>query len=140
MLMDAVPVAELYRMVDDEVRLIAGRRHADGLLIFPLPTGTEAAHCEPVLLPATGTLWSWTIQHFAPKAPYDGPSGADHRPYGVVYVQLGDMLIVEGRIAESPPPPLTIGQPMRVVRTVYTQDAEGRPQETYAFAPVEQKP
>lgn len=131
------PVADLYRIVDGEVRLIAGRRHSDGALAFPLPEGAEAAHHDTVLLPATGTLWSWTVQRFAPKQPYDGPSGDDYRPYAVVYVQLGDMLIVEGRIAQTPPPPLTIGQPMRVVIVAYTRDAQGQPVETYAFTPME---
>lgn len=131
------PVADLYRIVDGEVRLIAGCRKSDGVLAFPFPEGSEAAGHDPVLLPATGTLWSWTVQRFAPKQPYDGPSGEDYQPYAVAYVQLGDMLIVEGRIAQTPPPPLTIGQPMQVVRVAYTQDAQGQPVETYAFNPLE---
>lgn len=137
LMLERRPVADLYRIVDGEVRLIAGRRHSDGALAFPLPDGAEAAHHDPVLLPSNGTLWSWTVQRFAPKQPYDGPTGEDYQPYAVAYVQLGDMLIVEGRIAQTPPPPLTIGQPMQVVRVAYTQDAQGQPVETYAFTPME---
>lgn len=138
--MEARPVADLYQIVAGEVRLRAGRRRDDGALVFPCPTGAAAPDHEPVLLPATGTLWSWTVQRFAPKAPYDGPSGDDYQPYGVAYVQLGDALIVEGRIAATPPPPLTIGQAMQVVRVIYTRDAHGQPIETYAFAPLERSP
>lgn len=131
------PVADgLYDIVDGEVRLIAGRPQDGGPLAFPFPQGSEAARYEPVLLPATGTLWSWTVQRFAPKAPYDGPSEADFTPYGVAYVQLGDMLIVEGRMIDADLGTLRIGQPMRVVTEAYASDAGGAPIETYAFAPI----
>lgn len=139
-MMEPRPVADLYSVVEGEVRLKAGRRHGDGTLVFPLPEGPDARDHDLVLLPATGKLWSWTVQRFAPKHPYDGPSDDTYQPFGVAYVQLGEELIVEGRIAQVPPPQLAIGQAMQVVRTVYTRDAQGRPVETYAFAPLEQQP
>ncbi len=137
--MDATPIADLYRCIAGEVRLVAGRRQEDGVLVFPMPEGSEEAKHDLVLLPATGTLWSWTVQRFAPKLPYDGSTGDDFRPYAVAYVQLGDNLIIEGRVTPSPPPPLTIGRPMRVVRESYATDAQGQPIETYAFTPMEKQ-
>ncbi len=135
------PVADdLYRLVDGAVRLIAARPQDGGPLAFPFPQGSEADRYERILLPATGTLWSWTVQRFAPKAPYDGPADADFTPYGVAYVQLGDMLIVEGRVTGADLGALRIGQPMRVVTEAYARGAAGSPIETYAFAPIEEQP
>lgn len=133
----AQPVAELYRVIDAEIRLLAGACRDTGRLVFPFPHGPEAAAHDLVLLPAAGPLWSWTMQRFAPKSPYDGPVGEAFQPYAVAYVQLGDKLIVEGRVTLGAHLPLQIGQPMRVVREVYAHTPDGQSVETYAFAPAE---
>ena len=45
-----------------------------------------------VALPTEGTVWSWTTQHFAPKAPFRTDEFA---PFSIGYVDLGPV-IVEG--------------------------------------------
>jgi uncharacterized OB-fold protein len=42
----------------------------------------------PVVLSGTGTLWTWTVQRFAPKSPpYAVPEGG-FAPFPVGYVEL----------------------------------------------------
>ncbi|HQV57892.1 MAG TPA: OB-fold domain-containing protein [Ilumatobacteraceae bacterium] len=42
-------------------------------------------------LPATGTVWSWTVQRIAVKAPYAGPQPFE--PFAVGYVDLGPLKV-----------------------------------------------
>ena len=52
----------------------------------------------------SGRLWSWTIQGFEPKPPYDGSSShAGFEPYGVGYVELEGGLKVESRLTVADP-------------------------------------
>lgn len=55
----------------------------------PVCAGTSVAEVD---LPTTGTVWSWTTQHFAPKAPFRTDEFA---PFSIGYVDLGPV-IVEG--------------------------------------------
>ncbi|WP_226966585.1 Zn-ribbon domain-containing OB-fold protein [Streptomyces phaeolivaceus] len=44
---------------------------------------------EPVALSTTGTVWTWTVQRYAPKSPpYVVPEGGGFRPFVVGYVEL----------------------------------------------------
>lgn len=85
-------------------------------------------------LPRFGRLWSFTVQHFEPKAPFrhDGP----FEPYGVGYVDLGPV-IVEARLTESDADRLAIGAPMDLTLIPAFQDDDGTPVLTFAFAPGE---
>lgn len=79
---------------------LAGTRCADcGTVTFPATTGCAkctGSDLAPVELPEQGTLWTFTVQDFEPKAPYRTPAGG-FVPFGVGYVHLGDV-IVEGRL------------------------------------------
>jgi uncharacterized OB-fold protein len=88
---------------------------------------------ERILLPRSGTLWTWTTQGFEPKPPYVGGPG-EFAPYAVGYVELPGALRVEGRLTESDPARLRIGQSMEVVAI------EQGGVRTYAFAPTEPGP
>lgn len=93
---------------------------------------------EDVELATTGTLWTWTVQAFPPKAPpYLGPVGDDFEPYGVGYVELPGQLRVEGRLTIADPEQLQIGMEMELVLDPLTVDEDGNQVVTYAFAPVE---
>ena len=131
------PVADhLYQRAEGEVRILAGRDRESGGLIFPMPLGLEAERFDAVPLPAAGTLWSWTVQRFPPKPPYDGAADASFRPYGVAYVAFDGALIVEGRIAaEADLATLRIGMPVRTVEQAYGTAPGGASLLTYAFAP-----
>jgi uncharacterized protein len=90
------------------------------------------------VLPATGTLWSWTVQAFAPKSPpYLGcGDGEVFRPYGVGYVEFGGLVRVEGRLTVDDPSRLHIGMRMVVTAVPLAKDSQGRELMIYAFAPA----
>lgn len=116
---------------DGEPRLIGGRDRATGRLAFPAPSDEE--RFEPILLPARGRLWSWTVQRFRPKSPpYAGPETFE--PYAVGYVALEDAIIVEGRLTDVTFDALHIGIPMRLVTLPFNL-ASGEVRLTFAFAP-----
>ena len=116
-------------------RLLAGRRKTDGRLVFPCPSGGRASQFDLVELGSHGRLWSWTVQRFAPKEPFNGFNGEDFRPYAVGYVELPGELIVESRLVDVDFGQLHIGMPMQVTTEVYRVDADGSSVLTYAFRP-----
>ena len=95
--------------------------------------GTELGACT---LGGQGVLWSWTVQGFLPKSPYNsGESAEDFQPYGVGYIQLPCGLKGESRLTCADPHQWPIGMPMQLVEVGYGQN-EGRELRTFAFAPV----
>jgi uncharacterized protein len=119
----------------DDARLLAGRRKIDGRLIFPLPVGGRAHQYDVVELGRDGLLWSWTVQRFAPKEPYDGPAGGHFRPYGVGYIELPGEIIVESRLIDVDFTQLRIGMRMSLTTEVYRTESNGIRVMTYAFRP-----
>jgi uncharacterized OB-fold protein len=119
--------------------LLGGRCEQDGTVVFPFqescPRCSGRAMSE-LALPGHGTLWSWTVQHFAPKSPYRGPIGPDFVPYPVGYVDLGEV-IVESRLQIADVAALRIGMSMTATWLRIWTDAEGHDVLTYAFAPSE---
>ena len=109
--------------------------------MFPRQTGCPRClfnEQEDVELATHGTLWTWTVQAFPPKAPpYLGPIGDEFEPYGVGYVELPGQLRVEGRLTISDPEELKIGMEMELVLDPLSVDDDGNQVVTYAFAPVE---
>lgn len=133
--MTTQPVAEgLFVERADGPRLIGGRRKADGRIVFPMPTGAEAEAFDAVELNPEGRLWSYTVQRFRPKPPYNGP-GDDRsfKPYAVGYVELPGEVIVESRLAVDDFDRLAIGMPMRLTTEVFRQAPDGADILTYAF-------
>jgi uncharacterized protein len=112
-------------------------------VFFPpaaLCTRCGARELAEIDLGGAGTLWSWTIQAFPPKTPYDGGSAdgpSAFEPYGVGYVELPSGLKIESRLTTADPARLRIGMPMRLVLERYGRDAAGTPLLTYAFAPAD---
>jgi len=131
------PLAEgLFEEVDGAVRLIGARRKADGRMVFPAPTGPEAANYERVRLSPEGVLWAFTVQRFRPKSPpYAGAEDdASFRPYAVGYVELPGEVIVESRIETDDFASLRVGAPMRL-KLVPFQRTDGEVL-SYAFEPA----
>ena len=99
----------------DPPRLAGSKCGNCGTVTFPVPGQLCELHWvrhDAVELPDRGTLWTWTVQAFEPKAPYRVPASG-FTPYGVGYVDLGEV-IVESRLAGDPSA-LEIGRPMRLV-------------------------
>ncbi len=94
---------------------------------------------EPVLLGNRGTLWTFTVQGFAPKPPYIGEATPEKfRPYGVGYVELPGQVKVETRLTQADPKQLHIGMDMKMVLERLATDTAGNDVMTFAFQPVEE--
>lgn len=79
----------------DPLRLAGCRCRACATVQFPI--ADHCAHCaqpspEVIALPARGSIYTWTVQRFAPKPPYVVGAG-DFVPFIVGYVDLGDVLV-----------------------------------------------
>ena len=136
-----VAVADGIFDIDNGTPTLLGSRCTNcGNHMFPRQNGCPKCMFntqEDVELPTRGTLWTWTVQAFAPKAPpYLGPTGDDFVPYGVGYVELDGKIRVEGRLTEADPDKLVIGMEMELVLDHLGTDEEGNDVVTYAFAPV----
>jgi uncharacterized protein len=134
--LDPTPVdAGLFASLDPP-RLAGSRCTECGTTTFPAslscPRCTASA-MAPHALPDRGTVWTWTVQGFAPKPPYVPPADG-FRPYPVGYVDLGDVLVETHLLAD--PGRLRIGLPVRLVLESVLE-ADGAPVVTYAFAPEE---
>jgi uncharacterized OB-fold protein len=137
-----IPVAEgLFTWPDERPRLIGSRHPQTGAVRFP--AAEPGAGEEQVLLSRVGTLFTWTTQQFVPPSPpYAGDTDAESfEPYAVGYVELAEGILVEGRLTESDPDRLTIGQEMELVIIPFrvasgTDGAPDREIVTFAFSPV----
>jgi uncharacterized OB-fold protein len=139
---ERVPVAEgLFTGPDDRPQLIASRHPETGVVTFPADVSN--GEVEEILLSRRGTLFTWTTQEFVPPAPpYTGDTDpATFTPYAVGYVELPEGILVEGRLTESDPARLSIGQEMELVLVPFRTEAAtdtvpAREVVTFAFAPV----
>ena len=137
------PVQHLLSGTADKPVLLGSRCADCGETYFPLVSGCTrccSEHLVPCELGDSGELWSWTVQDFLPKSPYNsGETPASFQPYGVGYIQMPSGVKVESRLTMADPERLHIGMPMRLVLTTYGADSEGHPLETYAFAPADEE-
>jgi uncharacterized protein len=121
----------------DGPALIGSRCRRCGVVAFPRQDSCAACMSEDVeerILARRGTLWTWTVQCFAPKSPPYAGAAEDFVPFGVGYVELPGEVRVEARLTEADPDRLRIGMPMELVLA----SAPGpRGALTYAFRPVE---
>jgi uncharacterized OB-fold protein len=139
----ARPIAAgLFTWPAAEPQLIGSRCSECGAQTFPAqaycPRCASTSMSE-VLLPRTGSLWTWTIQGFRPKSPpYKGDDTPEtFEPYGVGYVDLDGELLVEARLTENDPDRLTLGAEVELVLVPLYREADGTDVLTFAFRPVE---
>jgi uncharacterized OB-fold protein len=135
-----VPIQDgLFTWPSAAPQLIGGRCTQCGQFHFPVQA--NCPHCAALSIDATplsrrGTLWTWTLQTFAPPVPpYRGPVD-DFVPFGVGYIELPEGLRVQGRLTVNDPAQLAIGMPMELTLAPFGLDDEGREMLIYAFAPV----
>lgn len=130
----------LIRLDQDGPRLIGHQCRNCGEVYFASSSGcTRCLSTEmvPFDLGHEGTLWSWTIQGFLPKSPYNsGETELDFKPYGVGYVEMPSGIKVESRLTIADADSLNIGMPMELVLIPYGKTAAGESVFTYAFAPA----
>jgi uncharacterized protein len=134
-----VPVAEgIFTWPADDPQLIGSRCTECGIVTFP--TQDSCPRCasmamEEHLLSRCGHLWAWTTQSFPPPSPpYSGPTGKDFEPFGVGFVELGDVK-VEAHLTSADPEVLTLGMEMELVVVPFRTDDDGNEVVTFAFRP-----
>ena len=131
--MGARPIEHTLFSSIDPPQLAGSRCERCGTVTFPVSrscpkcTNPEMA---PHPLPDRGTVWTYTVQGFAPKAPYVPPAGG-FQPFPVGYVDLGEVLVEAHLLAD--PARLRIGLPVRLVLEPTASGAV-----TYAFAEVDE--
>lgn len=139
--MAQVPVAEGIMSIDgDHPHLVGSRCTACGIVTFPAQDGCPrcgSTAMEGHQLARRGRLWAWTTQDFPPPAPpYLGATGKSFEPFGIGYVELGDVK-VEARLTSTDPDVLRPGAEMELVLLPFRTDDDGNEVVTFAFAPVE---
>jgi uncharacterized OB-fold protein len=129
---------DLIAGTEQEPRLIGSECRRCGTVTFPRQSSCAKCTSEdvhPLELATRGTLWTWTVQCFAPKAPpYLEAGVAEFEPYGVGYIELPGEVRVEARLTVNDPEQLRIGMPMELTLIPVPGAAEKL---TFAFRPVE---
>ncbi len=136
------PIGEgLFTWPSPEPALLCSRCRNCGRASFPAQGSCTACCSTDVVvetLPPCGTLWTWTVQRFMPKAPYkSGETQETFQPYGVGYVELPGGVRVEGRLTENNPENLEIGMAMKVIFETFRTEDDGTEVINFAFSPVE---
>ena len=136
-----VPVAEgLFTWPSDTPALLGSRCGNCGIATFPVADSCLACCTQDMQLeelPGCGTLWTWTVQQFMPKTPYNsGETMETFKPYGVGYLELPGGVRVEGRLTENNPEKLTIGMEMEVVFETFRTDENGDEIVSFFFKPL----
>lgn len=113
--------------------LLAGRSVVDGRLVYPMPSGADAAGYQPVMLARRGRLFSWAVQRRRAKGIEAEESVAAEIAVG--YVELDGQLMVEGHLLVDNVALLHKG--MLLELTIETDDGgKESPIFSYAFRPV----
>jgi uncharacterized protein len=122
-------MAEWFDVDGETPRLIGSRCRRCRSYFFPRESFAcrnprcQASELEDVPLSTTGTLWSFTDNHYAPPAPYVAPH--PFVPYGIAAVELAaEKMVVLGQLAAgSPTGTLAVGMKMDLVAdTLYSDD------------------
>ena len=135
-----VPIADGLFTTEPHTQLIGSR--CSECMMVTFPTQESCPRCGSTemaehLLARLGTLWAWTTQEFPPPAPpYAGPVGRDFVPFGVGYIDLGDVK-VESRLTTADADALRDGMAMELVLVPLRTDDDGNEVMTFAFQPVE---
>lgn len=99
---------------------LVGSRCA-GCAVTAYPADPACPRCgrdtSPVTLSTSGTLWTWTVQRYAPKSPPYEPPPEGFRPFAVGYVQLPERLRVVAVLDVADLDTIRIGAPVRIEAT-----------------------
>ena len=120
--------------------LIGGRCKSCKTYYFPRLAGCSNPNCkggevEEVLLSRRGTLWTYTIQHYAPPLPFRAPD--PFVPYGIGLVELPEGIRVVGMLTDCDTDNLKIGMPMEMTAEKIYEDEHGNDVVTWKFRPAQ---
>ena len=142
--MTQVAVAEgLFTWPAEEPQLVGSKCADCGITTFPVQDSCPrcaSTAMEEHLLARRGTLWAWTTQSFPPPAPpYVGPTGKDFVPFGVGFVDLGEVK-VEARLTTTDPEVLNAAvkdrTALELVFLPVGTDGDGNEVVSFAFSPT----
>ena len=136
-----IPIAEgLFTWPAEKPALLGSRCNHCGIVSFPVAQSCMACSGQDVSaeeLPGRGTLWTWTVQQFMPKSPYNsGETPETFKPYGVGYLELPGGVRVEGRLTENDPEKLHVGMEMEVVFDTWRTEPNGDEIVSFFFQPL----
>ena len=144
MSVEQVPIGpNLFTWPTHKPSLIGSRCQCCGEYFFPVQRG--CANCSStsmgeVELGDRGVLWTWTIQGFIPKTPYNSEETPEtFTPFGVGYVEMPCGVKVEARLKGSQPDQFHIGMPMQLVIEKLRTDDNGNDVMVFAFQAAEQE-
>lgn len=123
-------MAEWFDIDGERPRLIGSRCRRCRSYFFPRESFAcrnprcQASELEDVPLSTTGTLWSFTDNHYAPPAPYVSPD--PFQPYAIAAVELAEeKMVVLGQVAPGvATSALQVGMRMDLVADALYADAE----------------
>jgi uncharacterized protein len=91
-----------------------------GCAVTVYPAAGACPRCglnmAPIELSTVGSLWTWTVQRFAPKSPPYVPPPDGFSPFAVGYVDLPEGVRVAA-VIEADPDVIRIGAPYRIRAT-----------------------
>lgn len=136
-----VPIAPgLFTWPAQKPALLGSRCNDCGIVSFPVAQSCMACSGQDVSveeLPGRGTLWTWTVQQFMPKSPYNsGETPETFKPYGVGYLELPGGVRVEGRLTENDPGKLHVGMAMEVIFDTWRTEPNGDEIISFFFQPL----
>ena len=141
--MTTVPVADDLFLLDGAdgagLALLGSCCTGCGTRYFPRAVSCRNPECETqvlteVELGRTGTLYSWTVQHYRPPALFRAD---DWQPSALGLVELPEGLRVLAMLTGAPAGEIAIGSTMRLTTVALYTDDDGHPVVTYAYAPAE---
>ena len=134
-----VPIEEgLFTWPSEDPRLLGSECVECGAVLFPAQSGCPRCTSDATRsreLGTSGTLWTWTIQGFPPKAPPYAGDVENFEPFGVGYVELPGEVKVETRLTTANKDELQIGMEMELTFLPLYTDEDGNEVVTFAFAP-----
>ncbi|MFD7181649.1 Zn-ribbon domain-containing OB-fold protein [Streptomyces sp. NPDC059904] len=89
-----------------------------GCSVAVYPADAACPRCggpaEPAVLSCAGTLWTWTVQRYAPKSPPYQPPPGGFEPFAVGYVELADGVRIAAVIEVDDLDTIRIGMPLTI--------------------------
>jgi uncharacterized OB-fold protein len=132
-LRDALTLTDvaMTRANDGTVRLLGSECADCGKHLFPPAEVCPECLSEnlaDLALGATGTLYSWSVVHAAPKG--------WNLPFIAAYVDLPDDVRVFTHIVDADPASLSMDMPVSIVVATLGTQEDGAPFESFAFTPT----
>jgi uncharacterized protein len=135
-----VPIVDgVLSLTDKGPRLIGSKCTSCGTYFFPKSSYCNNAYCskgeiKEVTFGTRGKVYSYTIQYYAPPAPYKWEG--EFKPYAIGYIDLPEGIRVLGQLTGCKLEDVKIGMDVELVAEKQFSDAEGNEYITWKYKPV----